>query len=66
MVAALGGIDAFVFAGGIGENDAATRADVIAGCRWMGAVLDPALNTAGAGRVSSADLVDTYMGHSDR
>ena len=54
MVAALGGIDAFVFSGGIGENDAATRAEVIAGCRWMGAVLDPALNTAGAGRISSA------------
>jgi acetate kinase len=54
MVAALGGIDAFVFSGGIGENDAATRSEVIDGCRWMGAVLDPALNTAGTGRISSA------------
>jgi len=54
MVAALDGIDAFVFSGGIGENDSATRADVIAGCRWMGAELDPALNTAGVGRISSA------------
>ncbi len=53
MVAALDGIDAFVFSGGIGENDAATRSEVIAGCRWMGAVLDPALNTAGVGRISS-------------
>ena len=54
MVAALDGIDAFVFSGGIGENDSATRADVIAGCRWMGAELDPALNTTGVGQISSA------------
>ena len=43
LVAALDGIDAFVFSGGIGENDAATRMEVIEGCRWMGAVLDPRL-----------------------
>jgi acetate kinase len=54
MVAALGGIDAFVFSGGIGENDAATRAEVIEGCRWMGAVLDPELNMDGTGCISAA------------
>ena len=54
LVAALGGIDAFVFSGGIGENDAATRTEVIEGCRWLGAVLDPALNAKGNGRVSTA------------
>src|SRR5262249_1873631 len=32
LVGALGGLDAFVFSGGIGENDAATRSEVIAGC----------------------------------
>jgi acetate kinase len=55
MVAALGGIDAFVFSGGIGENDAATRAEVIEGCRWMGAILDPQLNTGGDGCISAAN-----------
>ena len=54
LVAALDGIDAFVFSGGIGENDAATRMEVIEGCRWMGAVLDPALNAKGAGCISAA------------
>ena len=53
MVAALGGIDAFVFSGGIGENDAATRAEVIEGCRWMGAILEPELNANGEGCISA-------------
>lgn len=53
LVAALGGIDGFVFSGGIGENDAATRAAVIEGCRWMGAALDPEYNARGEGRISA-------------
>lgn len=53
LVAALGGLDAFVFSGGIGENDAAIRADVIAGCRWTRAVLDPERNRQGEGRISA-------------
>ncbi len=53
LVAALGGIDAFVFSGGIGENDARTRAEVIEGCRWMGAILDPDRNARGEGRISA-------------
>jgi acetate kinase len=53
LIAALGGIDAFVFSGGIGENDGATRAEIIEGCRWMGASLDPELNAQGRGRVSA-------------
>ncbi len=53
LVAALDGIDAFVFSGGIGENDAATRMEVIEGCRWMGAVLDPALNAKGEGCINA-------------
>jgi acetate kinase len=54
LAAALGGVDAIVFSGGIGENDAATRMEVIEGCRWMGAVLDPDLNAKGEGRISTA------------
>lgn len=53
LTAALDGIDAIVFSGGIGENDAATRTEVIDGCRWMGALLDPDFNTKGEGRISA-------------
>jgi acetate kinase len=54
LAAALGGVEAVVFTAGIGENDAATRADVAAGCRWLGLELDDARNRQGDGRISSA------------
>ncbi|ACA16069.1 acetate kinase [Methylobacterium sp. 4-46] len=47
LVAALGGIDGLVFTGGIGENDAATRAEVLRGAAWAGFRLDEAANAAG-------------------
>lgn len=53
LAAALGGVDALVFTGGIGENDAATRADVSKGCQWLGLELDAAHNDSGARRISS-------------
>lgn len=53
LIAALGGIDGIVFAGGIGENDPLTRAEVIEGCGWAGAVLDSGCNATGKGRISS-------------
>lgn len=53
LMAALGGLDGIVFSGGIGENDAATRAEVVASCEWTGAVLDVARNAVGEGRVSA-------------
>src|SRR5262249_19526354 len=40
LAGALGGLDALVFTGGIGENDAGVRADVAEGCRWLGLMLD--------------------------
>ncbi len=52
LTAALGGLDGIVFSGGIGENDAVTRAEVIQGCGWVGATLDPARNARGEGRIS--------------
>src|SRR4051812_5900391 len=55
LTAALGGVGALVFAGGIGENDAATRAEVIGGCRWAGVTLDHKRNEAGRGRISDDD-----------
>ncbi len=42
--ALLGGADAVVFTGGIGENSAAVRAAVCEGMHYMGVALDPARN----------------------
>lgn len=52
LAAAMGGLDALVFTAGIGENDAATRTEVAAGCDWLGAAVDPARNTSGHDRIS--------------
>lgn len=53
LVAALGGIDGLVFTAGIGENDPATRAEVIAGLAWTGLALAESANRAGGPRISS-------------
>jgi acetate kinase len=45
LAAALGGLDALVFTGGIGENDASTRAEVCAGFAWLGVALEAAANS---------------------
>lgn len=42
--AAMGGVDAICFAGGIGENAAGIRAGVIEGLEFLGAKLDKAVN----------------------
>ena len=41
LAAALGGLDALVFTGGIGEHAARIRTRVCAGCAWLGAEVDP-------------------------
>lgn len=38
MIAAMGGLDAIAFTGGIGENDAQVRDAIVAGLRWAGEV----------------------------
>ena len=43
-LAAMGGADAVVFAGGIGENSAQIRARICDGLQWLGLELDPARN----------------------
>ena len=48
LAAALGGLDAFVFTAGIGENSVALRARIAEKLAWLGAVLDPAANAAHA------------------
>jgi acetate kinase len=52
MAAALGGLDAFVFTAGIGENSAAVRARIAEKLAWLGAVLDPAANAERETRIS--------------
>lgn len=52
--AAMGGIDAVVFTGGIGENDPATRDEALRGLEFLGIVLDDAGNSAGNGVISAA------------
>lgn len=53
LAAALGGLDALVFTGGIGENSAEIRERVCAEAAWLGVVLDKAANQAGGPRVST-------------
>ncbi|QGM96709.1 acetate/propionate family kinase [Methylocystis parvus] len=53
LAAALGGLDALVFTAGIGENDAATRAEVAAGCAWLGVELDDTANRAAQTKISA-------------
>jgi acetate kinase len=53
MAAALGGADALVFCGGIGENASAIRARVCERMAWMGIDLDPAQNRANEMVISS-------------
>jgi acetate kinase len=52
LAAALGGLDAIIFTGGIGENAAAIRARVCRDAAWLGVGLDAAANEAGGPRIS--------------
>jgi acetate kinase len=54
MAAALGGLDALVFTGGIGENAAAIRDRVCHLVGWLGVHVDRAANERGESRISSA------------
>lgn len=51
MVAALEGLDAIVFTGGIGENSPDIREKVCERLEWLGAQVDHASNRAGATRL---------------
>ncbi|GAA1699180.1 acetate/propionate family kinase [Kribbella yunnanensis] len=48
MVAALGGVDALVFTGGVGEHSAPVRAAACRALDWLGIVLDAEANETGA------------------
>jgi acetate kinase len=66
MGAALRGIDALVFTGGIGENSARVRERIVVGARWLGLELDAAANLAGATRISApGSAVDVLVLHTN-
>ena len=48
-LAAMGGADAVVFTGGIGENAPAVRAGIVDGLEWVGLRLDETRNAAATG-----------------
>lgn len=53
LAAALGGLDALVFTGGIGEHAAPIRAAIVRGACWLGLALDADANAAGKRRITS-------------
>ena len=55
LAAALGGLDALVFTGGIGEHSDLIRAQVCRQAAWLGLELDEAANAATATRISMLD-----------
>jgi acetate kinase len=60
FVALMGGVDAVVFAGGIGEHDARSRAEIVAGMEGMGISVNSRLNEEtgeAARRLSASDSV---------
>jgi acetate kinase len=48
-LAALGGAEAILFGGGVGEHAPLVRAKILAGLGWLGIVLDPDANRAAVG-----------------
>jgi acetate kinase len=55
LAAALRGVDAVVFTGGIGENAAALRERILEECGWLGIDVDAKANTAGATRLTTPE-----------
>jgi len=54
LAAVLGGLDAMVFSGGIGEHSAEIRARLCAAAGWLGVKLDSRANRRGGPRISRA------------
>jgi acetate kinase len=55
LAAAIGGVDAFVFTAGIGENAPVIRARISDKLAWLGAILDPIANAENALLISRPD-----------
>jgi acetate kinase len=64
FMALMGGVDAVAFAGGIGEHDARSRAEIVGGLESFGISINSALNEArgdAARRVSASDSVPMVL-----
>ncbi len=61
LVAAMGGLDALVFTGGIGENSAEVRKLICHRAQWLGVRLDETANTANARRISLPNSAVTTL-----
>jgi acetate kinase len=55
LAAALGGLDAFVFTAGIGENSPGMRARIVERLAWLGGVLDPQANAAAGASIGARE-----------
>lgn len=53
LAATMGGLDAVVFSGGIGEHSPEVRGEACAGLGWMGVEVDAAANARGADVISA-------------
>jgi acetate kinase len=61
LAAALGGLDALVFTGGIGEHAAPIRARVVEAAHWLGLSLDAAANAANGPRISGLGAARAWV-----
>lgn len=59
--AAMGGVDAIVFTGGIGENDWLTRQNSVEGLEFMGIQLDKSKNTGMRGKTMDVSKDDSKV-----
>jgi acetate kinase len=61
MAAAMGGIDALVFTGGVGEHSAEVRAAAAERTAFLGVALDPARNEAAVRDSDGVEVADTLL-----
>jgi acetate kinase len=61
LAAALQGVDAFVFAAGIGENSESIRARIAERLGWLGVALDPVENARHSLLISRSDTTPVYV-----
>jgi acetate kinase len=61
LAAALQGVDALVFTGGIGENSDSVRARIAERLGWLGIALDPAANARHAQLISRPGTTPVYV-----
>jgi acetate kinase len=57
----MGGLDAVVFTGGIGEHDVLSRAEILRGMEGYGVALDPVANGAGGDELRQVSAVDSKV-----